>query len=85
MIKIDEIGLDNGRVNSAPGAEFAHYTSNMSALIDGSEFNNGNSLDSAAESRENDNVFIINTVGEASYYSFSTMTAETLTIRVSSD
>ncbi len=64
MVKIDEIGLDSGRVDNAPGAEFVHYTSKMSALIDGNKLHDGSSLDRAAESRENDNVFIINTVGE---------------------
>ena len=76
-ILFDAIGLGAGWVDSQPGAEYAHYTSNMN-LTGGSWAQDGDSwVEGPPDGRTMEN-----TVGSDSYYGFTTNGATTLTVYI---
>ena len=72
----DAIGLDSSWVNSSPGDEYAHYSSNVNPT--NSSWQEGESYIEGSP----DGFTIENTVGQESYYSFSTMRATTMIVYV---
>ena len=71
----DAISLDNSWVNSAPGAEFAHYGSNM-IPTNGTWSENDSSIEGEPDGQTIEN----EVVGNDAFYSFSTLGASTMTV-----
>lgn len=76
-ILFDAFGLDSGWVNSAPGTEYAHYTSNMNHT--GGTWSDDSFIEGPPDSDTMEN-----TLGQHSYYGFSTLGASTLAVYVQS-